>query len=521
MDTLLNRFKEKVNSVITGFDRIVFKGMIRSIMFPAGMESFLTSRKVLNKDFKDHVIKQSKSIVAAAEEIAERQSEYKIEYINSLNERKEALAHKRQEETGVKDGLIGVWSCVESCNTFKSTFDPSKTYPSLKFERSKCKHLYFYFDDPTYGFMSARLQTWAPYEIQIALNGREWLRRSLDKAGCGYLISGNKFLHIDDYTLAQQLLDAQLKVDFSEVLNGFLPAFFPVMPEVLGNDLSYYWTFWQSEIAKDYIFKDSGDLGALMYDLQLHALITGTGERILKYFSSPVRADGQPYRNTSPVVLSRMCSWEDGLRVRHWNSGNSVKFYNEANILRFETTINNPGMFKIYRHSEAQDTSEPMKLRALRKGVADTEARATIPVAIIDRFTEQMSTVTNNTLLGKLLNSVDTHLVNNGKKTRPLDVFGKDKEFLSAISDPAFNLHSITNKELQKTLKASPWAKGSHGKRLSGRITRHLALLRKHGIIEQVSKQRKYALTDKGRTLTTALNVSLAASVEQLLALAA
>jgi len=34
-----------------------------------------------------------------------------------------------------------------------------------------------------------------PYEIRIALNGREWLGQSPTKAGCGYSVSGNKILH--------------------------------------------------------------------------------------------------------------------------------------------------------------------------------------------------------------------------------------------------------------------------------------------------------------------------------------
>ena len=282
MDTLLSRFNTKVKSVITGFDRIVFKGIVRPITYPAGMESFLVARKVLNKDFKEYAITQSKAIVNAAEDIAKEQSGHGIEYISSPDVRKENLAHKRQEETGVKEGLIGVWSCVESCSTFKSKFDTTKTYPSLSFERSKCKHLYYYFDDSAYGFMSVRLQTWAPYEIQIALNGREWLRRSLDTSGCGYVVHGNKFLHIDDYSLAQRLLDKQVSADFNMMLKGFLPSVFPVMPEVLGKSLSYYWTFWQSEVAKDYIFRDDRALAALMDDFQLHAMITGNGDRILK-----------------------------------------------------------------------------------------------------------------------------------------------------------------------------------------------------------------------------------------------
>lgn len=521
MDTLLNRFSDKVNSVIRGFDRIVFKGMIRPIMHTTGMESFLASRKVKNKDFKQYAVAQSKVIVDSAEKLAMERSGKAVTYIPSLNTRKEELAHKRQDELGVKEGLVGVWSCVESCNTFRSKFDPTKSYPSLSFERSKCKHLYFYFDDPVYGFMSARLQTWAPYEIQIALNGREWLRRSLDVAGCGYAVNGNKFSHIDDYDLAQELLYRQVGTDFDSVLDGFLPSFFPVMPEVLGEHLAYYWTCWQSEVAKDYIFNDHCALDALMDDFQLHALITGKGGRIMKYFGAPARKDGQPYRNTDPEIASRTENWYDGLRVRHWCMGNSVKFYNEHNVLRFETTLNNPAKFKVFRNTEGQCDGEPLKFKPMRKGVADMEARFGVSMEIADRFTDHMSTVKEKARLGDLISTVGLPFERDGKRVRALDVFGKDKAFLQAISDPVMDIHGVTNKQLQKVLEGTPWAKGMTGKRLSGRITRHLALLRKHGLIAQLPGQRKYILTGIGCKMTSALNISLATSVDALLSQAA
>jgi len=521
MDTLLNRFGDKVNSVITGFDRIVFKGMIMPIMHAAGMTSFLVARKVLNKDFKSYAIKQSQAIVQSAEELAESQSRYGIEYIWSSDVRKETLAHNRQNETGVTEGLIGIWACVESCNTFKSTYDPNSNYPFLRSERSKCKHLYYYFDDPVYGFMSVRLQTWAPYEIQVALNGREWLRRSLDEAGCGYFVNGNKFLHIDDYGLAQSLLDAQIRTDFKKVLKGILPTVFPRMPEVVGPGLSYHWTYWQTEMAKDYIFKDSRELSALMDDFQIHAMITGKGERILKYFGSPVGKNGQPLKNVKPEIKSRTNSWYDGARVRHWNFANSVKLYNEHNVLRVEMTMNDPTRFRIHRHAENQDKSEPKRFLPMRKGIADTAARAEISKNIIDRFTEHMATVKEKTRLGDLLDSVNSPLTHNGKWVRVLDVFGKDMELLRAISDPSFDVHAITNTKLQKTLKGTAWAKNMSGKQLSGRITRHLRLLREHGLIRKLPKQRRYVLTDKGRKITAALDAALSTSIEGLLSLAA
>ena len=501
MDTLLSKFGAKVNSVITGFDRIVFKGIISPIMYAAGMESFLVARKVLNKDFKDYAMSQSKAIVDSAEALSIEHCDRRITYISSASARKEELAHKQQEESGIEEGLIGVWSCVESCNTFKSTYNSEQTYPSLSFERSKCKHLYFYFDDPVYGFMNVRLQTWAPYEIQIALNGREWLRRSLDKAGCGYRVSGNKFLHIDDYGLAQRFLDAQARVNFEEVLKGFLPSVFPRMPEVLGKGLSYYWTFWQSEVAKDYIFTNSAELSALMDDFLIHAMITGKGDRILKYFGKPVKDGGQPHHNASPEIYTRAKYWYEGLRLRHWCDKNSLKLYNEHNVLRFEMTINDPTRFQIYRHAEGQDKSEEKRFMPMRKGVADTAPRFEISKYAINRFAEHMAAAEEKSRLGETVASVTSSFTSHGKRYRALDVFGKDKELLNAISDPAFDVHAITNKKLQESLAGAAWANGMTGKQLSARITRHLRLLREHGLIKKLPNQRKYTLTDKGRKI--------------------
>jgi DNA-binding transcriptional ArsR family regulator len=99
--------------------------------------------------------------------------------------------------------------------------------------------------------------------------------------------------------------------------------------------------------------------------------------------------------------------------------------------------------------------------------------------------------------------------------------FGKDRELLGAVSDPAFDVGAITNRQLQKTLKDTPWAKGMTGRQLSARISRHLRLLREHGLIRKLPSVRKYVLTDKGRRLTAAVEVTLAAPIDDLLGLAA
>ena len=210
MDSFVQRFSGKIKGVISGFDRIVFKGCLRPLMFADGAMAFLRSRGVLNKDYKSWVTTQSETLVAKANEYALSTCGQGITFIPSLHERKELIAHNRQSKLGVTQGLIGVWSCIEGCSTYRAHYDAVAGYPQLRRISSCCKHLYFYYDHADFGFMSVRLQTWFPYGIQIALNGREWLRRALDKHKIPFVLHGNKFLHIADYASAQKLLSAQI-----------------------------------------------------------------------------------------------------------------------------------------------------------------------------------------------------------------------------------------------------------------------------------------------------------------------
>jgi len=78
------------------------------------------------------------------------------------------------------------------------------------------------------GWMHARIQTWFPFNIQIGINGREWLARQMDQAGLQYRQQGNCFVWIEDYAEAQKLLDQQLKTPWAELLDGFARQLNPV-----------------------------------------------------------------------------------------------------------------------------------------------------------------------------------------------------------------------------------------------------------------------------------------------------
>ena len=84
------------------------------------MERFLGAHGVLNKEYKDWVTDQSKKIVEHADKYSRDVFGCNARYIASLNIRKETLAHEQKKKLGIETGLIGIWSCVESCDSFKS-----------------------------------------------------------------------------------------------------------------------------------------------------------------------------------------------------------------------------------------------------------------------------------------------------------------------------------------------------------------------------------------------------------------
>jgi hypothetical protein len=291
---------------------------------------------------------------------------------------------KKQKESKMALSVFGlVWSRPHLIvhHTVKR-----QDFHSFKITKPVCKHLCFYFDHNEFGFMNIRLQTWFPNHIQICLNGRQWLRRSLEKQKVDFLAHRNKFFHISDYQNAQNLLNKQLDIRFVNMLDGFVPIVFPMFRNILGPYLCYYWTMWQSEWATDLIFSSSRELNSIMDSLLRHAHMTGTSTRVLRYLDRPITLAGKPHARMKDEVLTRLTDFNDGIRVRHWVDKNSVKVYNEHNVLRIETTINDPGKFRVVRHKQGQKSDQPKSRLPMRKGVMYIPLRAKVSQEVNDRF---------------------------------------------------------------------------------------------------------------------------------------
>lgn len=519
MKQLTKVFGDALVGVASGFDRIVFQGMIRPVMYPQGAMGFFQRRRILFKDARKWVLTQTERLVAAVEQWSLRECGERITYLPSSSIRKEEAARRRQQEKGVTVGPVGAWSCVEAGGSYRLV--PAEGAPELRYVHTRCKHLYLYLDHPDYGFMSIRIQTWFPYRIQIAMNGREWVARQLEQAGIGFERLGNKILHVDDVNAMQRFLDQQLTTDWCSLLNAFVPLAFPTFTATLGTDLSYTWTLWQSEWASDLLFRDRRVLSDVMGAMARHAFIGGHPERLLRYFGHPLKKNGQPRSNFGGSLRTTILKLEEGCRVRHWYGTNSVKMYNEHNVLRFESTVNDPGAFRSHRRKQGAGPNAPRQLRPLRKGVADTTLRARVSQGINDRFADHVATFRSSQPFQAVLETVTQRKRKRGRSIRALEPTAKDLDLLRAIADPRFTIRGFCNKDLRQLLASTDRYAGKTDKQCSGMTTRSIRLLRDHGVIRKLPGSRRYQLTARGRQLATCLQAALAASAEQLTELAA
>ncbi|HET6918608.1 MAG TPA: hypothetical protein VFI46_03980, partial [Jiangellaceae bacterium] len=183
---------------------------------------------------------------------------------------------------GISEGLVCILRAVEPCNTFSVGRHTGELDVFLK--PGKCLHFDFYFVDPEFGFMHVRVPSWLPDEIQVYVNGREWLARQLDAAGVAYLRADNALLRIDDLERAWALCDRFAHRAWPRFLNVLAHRVNPLVRIIEGAGFGgYYWVIDQAEVATDVMFRDRPALAAVMPDLLRHATLNLSSTDVLHF----------------------------------------------------------------------------------------------------------------------------------------------------------------------------------------------------------------------------------------------
>jgi hypothetical protein len=488
MDTFIQKFAAKVTGTVECFDRVIFKGHVRPLSFPQGMETLLARHGLLIKDFARFVETHSDRLVQHAKAMAANEKR-PYQYL-PRKIRKDEQARRIAERDGVREGLICIFSELESCPSFKVAYADGR--PRIQATYRKCLCLYYYFLDPQLGLIHVRLQTWFPFVIQIAVNGHEWLARQMKHHRLGFVQIDNAFVRVANPAKAQCLAEQFCRLNWPALLDKLARSVNPLFRSVL-RDQRYYWTVDQAEFATDILFHSRQALAPLYRELIKHALLCFSAQDVLGFLGKKLTG------NFKADVLKDFKTRVEGMRIKHRVGKNWIKMYDKFGlVLRIETVINNPYGFLLRRHG-VRKGKRVIGWFPMTKGVTGMPRFAEVARSANHHYLTAVSVANDPAPAQQLLRLCTRRVEHNQRSYRGFNPAAEhDIRLFKALLQGQHHLHGFRNATVRATLYPCAPSDTHTQRRLAARLYRLLKRLHVRGLIARIPHSRRWRVAAKG-----------------------
>src|ERR1700691_4093889 len=216
--SFLVKFSSLIVCVLHCFDRVIFKGHL-AIASPAELERFVDYvLRVRRCHFMKVLAPQwSQSLVEHAQRWARKHKRTYLYRKGSF--KKDQWAQRLIREQRIESGLVGILCTQETCNSF--ALIPGDQRPRFLSRPRQQRVLYYYFLDPQLGLIHVRLQTWAPFTLQVYANGHDFVAQQMTRLGLGFVQKHNAFTQLDDPAKAQRQADRFARLDWPKILGRY------------------------------------------------------------------------------------------------------------------------------------------------------------------------------------------------------------------------------------------------------------------------------------------------------------
>ena len=492
-----DKFAPKISSVLSCFDRVIFKGYL-----PFGDDGHLNAYvdgilKMKRKDFLPWLEKHSQALVEHAQGLAHQQGrpyEYRPGQFS-----KEKFIHELIRRDRLDMGLVAVLCVQETCRTVKLRY--GKDRPRLEFARRPQRVLYFYWLDANFGLMYVRLETWFPYTIQVYVNGHDWLAQQMTQWGLGFTQHDNGFLALDNPQRAQGLADRFAELPWVKQLTQWARKVNPLLRRGSWlSDLSYYWVTEQAEYSTDVLFASRSQLAELYPRLLDHAAVNFSARDILTFLGRKLHGNFQGEVLTD--LKKKRCP---GARVKHRVKDNWLKMYDKfGQILRVETVINQPREFKVRRRRTRNGRRQTVWC-PMNKGVANLPNYQKVARAANQRYLDALSQVADPTASYQAVAHVAEAKTHAGRRYAGFNPARRDDvRLFQGVLAGEHLLRGFRNADLRTLLYGETRDK-SDGQRQARRLTRLLQRLHVRGLLAKIPHTRRWRVTDHGQHVLSTL----------------
>ena len=475
--TVAEVLNKHVTLEVESIDRMYLNAIVPRLQITEGAVGYIRHQKKAQVASTNAVEPMTRAFVQSIERFV---AEHGIPMVQFLKgQRKEDVAAEMRARHPVADGVVFVGKAQEKCTVYRTEkrHNPKtgRAYAWIVKSTALVNHYYFYCVDENFGPFFLKFCSYFPYNAKLCLNGHEYAKRQLERAGIAYEALDNGIRSCANPKLLQQICDALSAAKIDALLRKWLarlPHPYPAADRAAGY--RYQLSIWQIELSLTQVLDRPVSGRVLFEDVIRENLDLGRPKQMQLIFDRNVtKSTPGPFRTrviTDGVIPSLHIDYK-GTRIK--------QYHKEGQALRTETTINNPRDFYIGKSL--------CNLPALRKIGFQANRRVL-----------EVETLTHDALLAQeTLEQLQRPRVVDGQRVAALRLADPTVQALwRAVLLFELLPAGFSNRQLRTHLAQLLGLPVEQFPQ--GRMSYHLRRLRMHGMIERIPKSHRYRLTDFG-----------------------
>lgn len=348
--TVRELLEDKVELDVEGIDRLYLNAYQPRLQTGGGVVSFFKGHRGAQVASTTLMAPMSRDFVAAIHAFAKRRGLEIVRF--RKGQRKDDETQRRLKDFEGDEGVLYIGVAQEKFAAFRVTKKVSPqtgtAFPWLNRATVMCNQYYFYLVDVDFGPLFIKFSGYFPYTARVCLNGHEYAKRQLEKAGIAYKALDNGILSCDDPSRLQQLLDGLDAPRIETVVRKWFARLpHPFAPEDREAGFRYELSILQAEFARTQVFDRPLSGRHLFEEVIRENLDLGRPENVSLIFNRRI-TKRTPGRFRTRVITHGVIP---SLHISY-KSAKIKQYFKEERALRTETTINNTRDFALGRRLE-------------------------------------------------------------------------------------------------------------------------------------------------------------------------
>ena len=198
MPNINDLLRDHVTLEVECFDLIYLNGYIPRLQTGGLLVTFMIERPGKSIPSPALLGKVIHGFVAAVKQFADDKGIPLLKFEHK--QRKDDIANEMLIKRTVRDEVVFIGVAQKKARAICGRKRQKKGYVGFEYERNKSvyvNHYYFSIDDEDFGPVFIKICSYAPWGIKVRINGHEWAKRQMEKAG-GFGASNAAGLHTTD-----------------------------------------------------------------------------------------------------------------------------------------------------------------------------------------------------------------------------------------------------------------------------------------------------------------------------------